>query len=212
MAGVLRVSITGQLPNNEVWSVNPVWLLGTGDFPLSYDDLNTIATAINNVSVPTGIRAYMTASTTITGCRLEQRTLSGDLLAQFEQQRGSAVPGTGSGALPMQAAVVTSLRTTSSGASYRGRMYWPATGATLLSSTLRFEPTTLGAHLAGVKTLLSGITTAISATNASSTLQVWSRTLSSSAAVNRVLAGDVPDVQRRRRDQAIETYQTLTYP
>lgn len=212
MAGILRVSITGALPNGEVWSVNPVWLLGTGDFALPYDDLNTIATAINNVTVPTAIRAYMTSSTTVTGVKLEQRTLGGDLLAQFEQTRGSVVPGTGSGGLPMQAAVVTSLRTAASGASYRGRMYWPATGATLLSSTLRFEPTTLGAHLSGVKTYLSGITTAITATNASSTLRVWSRTLSSSTAVNRILSGDVPDVQRRRRDQAIETYQTLTYP
>jgi hypothetical protein len=212
MAGVLRVSVTGALPNGEVWSVNPVWLLGTGDFALPYDDLNTIATAINNVTVPTGIRAYMTASTTVTGCRLEQRTLAGELLAQFEQQRSSPVAGNGAGALPMQAAVVTSLRTAASGASFRGRMYWPATGATLLSSSLRFEPTTLGLHLAGVKTYLSAITTAITATNASSTLRVWSRTLESSTAVNRILAGDVPDVQRRRRDTAVETYQTLTYP
>jgi hypothetical protein len=112
----------------------------------------------------------------------------------------------------MQAAAVSSLRTATTGASFRGRLYWPATAAPMHPDTLRFSTAAVTTFLAGVKTYLSGVQSSIAATSANPVLSVWSRKLESSAPVNRVLLGDIPDVQRRRRDQAIESYQTSVWP
>lgn len=211
MTGVLRVSVKGSLPNTEVWSVNPVFELNTGDFPLTFTELNTIATAINALSIPTAVRAWWSSSTSHTGIALEHRSLSGALLAQLEQPRPTAVPGTSAVALPMQTSVVSSLRTNSSAANYKGRLYWPGTGAALIAASLRYDASGLSAFRDGVKTYLSGIQAAISATSANAKLVVWSRTLNDTEPVNRLLFGNVPDVQRRRRDKAVETYDAIDY-
>lgn len=211
MTGVLRVSLKGTLPNSEVWSVNPVYQLPTGDFPLTFTELNTIATAINGLTIPTAVRAWWSSSTALTGCSLEHRQLDGTLLAQLEQPRTSAVPGTSAVALPMQTSVVASLRTASSSANAKGRLYWPGTGAALIAATLRYDASTLSAFRDGVKTILSGVQTAISATSSGAELVVWSRTLNSAQEVNRLLFGNVPDVQRRRRDKAVESYDAIDY-
>lgn len=212
MTGILKTSILGQLPNGEVWSVNPCWFGIVGDLPLTYDQLNTIATAINAVAVPTALRGNWSTGTAVTGVRLEHRELDGSLLAQLEQTRPAIAVGSSSTPLPMQAAAVTSLRTTSSGAHARGRLYWPATGALLDGTSLRLASAVVTNYISGVKTYLSGIATAIGATSPSPTLSVWSRALATTYPVNRILVGDIPDVQRRRRDAAIETYVTSSYP
>jgi hypothetical protein len=43
-------------------------------------------------------------------------------------------------------------------------------------------------------------------------LAVWSRTAASITTVNQIQMGDIVDVQRRRRDQLVETYQSLAFP
>lgn len=212
MVGVLRVSVTGALPNTEVWSVNPVFNLPVGDFPLTFTALQSIATAVNALVPSAGMKAFWNPTTTLTGCRLEHRTVDGELLAQFEAQRAVPVPGTGTNANPMQTSAVSSLRTTSTGASGRGRLYWPATGAAIDSSTLRFDATALSAFSTGIQSFLSGIMIAVDAQNDGAVLSVWSRTGASTAPVNRILYGDIADVQRRRRDTAIESYNAIAFP
>lgn len=212
MVGVLRVSLTGSLPNTEVWSVNPVFTLPVGDFPLTFTALQSIATAVNAITPSTGVRAFWNPTTTLSGCRLEHRTLDGELLAQFEAQRAAPVVGTATAANPMQTAAVSSLRTTATGASGRGRLYWPATGAPIDNSTLRFDATALSAFSVGIQSILSGVMIAVDAQNDGATLCVWSRTSQTTAPVNRVLYGDIADVQRRRRDTAIESYLAVAFP
>lgn len=211
MAMILKVGIVGTLPNNEVWSVNPIWRID-GASSASWDDLNTLGTALSAVTVPPALRSAWTGLTVFTSFKLEARTLAGGLINQLEKPRTSAVTGSGTGVLPLQTSMVTSLRTTSSGASARGRLYWPATGLALNSGTNRFQTADVAAVLGAVKTYLSGLETAIIAQFGLAELVVWSRKLSSTSHVNRLLAGDVPDVQRRRRDAAIEAYSTSNYP
>lgn len=212
VTGVLRVSIKGSLPNTEVWSVNPVFSLPTGDFPLTFDELNTIATGINGLTVPTAMRAWWSSSTAMTGVALEHRQTDGSLLAQLEQPRPAVASGTSAVALPMQTSVVSSLRTASSAATAKGRLYWPGTGAALVAASLRFDAGTLSAFRDAVRTYLVGIQGVIDTTSDGAFLCVWSRTLNSVQGVNRILLGNVPDVQRRRRDKAVESYDTLPYP
>jgi hypothetical protein len=126
--------------------------------------------------------------------------------------KASPTDGTASVVHPFQTSWVTSLRTTQVGPSGRGRLYWPATGVTLDPDTYRPIAGTVAAALAGVKTYLGGIQTAVRVTFASSTLTVWSRKLATSNMVTSIQMGDILDVQRRRRDALVESYATLSFP
>lgn len=214
MADLIRVSILGLMPGGEEWSVNPVWSLNLqeGNVTLTQDELNTMAAAINAVVVPTGVRAAMIAANTITGVRLEARTVAGVLEAQAEAGR-TPVAGTGTMPHPYQTSVVLSLRTAHPGPSGRGRMYWPATGFSMGAGTLRLDPTTLTAFVAGMKSYLALIDNAIATVEPNGTaLMVWSRKNQALYDVNLLEAGDVADVQRRRRDQLVEARTSTLYP
>jgi hypothetical protein len=208
---IIRVSIFGSLPGGDVWSVNPVFEITTGQ-EITYSEAVGAVNAINAVVVPTNLRAIMSASTTVTGCRVEARTYAGVLQAQAEGLRGSPVPGTGSSPLPFQSALVLSLRTAVAGGTGRGRLYWPATGLTLSATTLRPATALVTSFLADFKTYLTAVQAAIDGVvDETVALAVWSRVNASSAVVNRIMAGDVLDVQRRRRDAIPEAYQELSY-
>jgi hypothetical protein len=201
------------MPNGEVWSVNPVYRLGTGGtVPVSDAQLTTIATAINARTVSTGILTMWSTSTSITGVRLEARLITGELQTIVEGSRAVPAVGSGSNTHPFQTAMVTSLRTGTSGPRGRGRLYWPATAFAMSGATLRVNATSLNSFLLGVKTYLSGIETDIEASVGGASLAVWSRTSDSIDNVATIQAGDVLDTQRRRRDALIEAFQTTTYP
>jgi hypothetical protein len=212
MADLLRVSLQGTLPGGEEWSVNPCFTLDDTGTTVTYDQLNTVVSAINSISIPTSVRLMQSTSTNNTGCRVEARKLTGELEALAEGVRGTAIPGTGTSAHSYQTALVTSLRTAQAGATGRGRVYWPATGMIVSASSLRPSAADVTSALAGVKTYLAAITTAIAPTLGSAPLIVWSRSSGGRYLVNRLLMGDVLDVQRRRRDAAVESYQQLVYP
>lgn len=213
MADLLRVSIKGTMPSGEEWSVNPVYYIGS-DFgtPVSSTQANAIAVAIAAVAVPTGLLNIMNSSCFVTGARVEARTLAGALESIGEAVKASPTAGSSSTALPFQSSAVISLRTATAGASGRGRLYWPATGAPLGTGTLRILPATVTSALAGAKTYLSGIQAAIDVTLDGVGLAVWSRKVPELYNVNTIQMGDIVDTQRRRRDQTVETYSALSYP
>lgn len=208
---IVRVSIYGTLPGGEVWSINPCFRFDGGS-ALNYSEALAAVAAINAVAIPTNMRAAMSSSTQVTGCRVEGRSYAGVLEAQADGLRSSAVVGSGTDALPFQSSLVISLRSVQAGASGRGRLYWPATGITLQAATLR--PTTgyVGLFLADAKTYLQAVQTALdSAVDETVLLAVWSRKNASSSGVAKIMAGDIIDTQRRRRDNIPESYQELSY-
>lgn len=211
MAEVLKVSIQGYLPSGEVWTVNPVYQLIT-EPAVTWDNLNTVATAINALIPGAGIGALWTNTTGIKGVKLEARFQNGTLEAQIEQDRPSISSGSGSAVHPGQTSMVLSLRTPKAGPQGRGRLYFPATGVTIAVADLRPTSAVCTAFLSAAKTYLSGISSAITPTLGSNSLVVWSRVGLGAHGVNRLLAGNVLDVQRRRRDTLIETYSSITYP
>lgn len=212
MAGLVRVSILGSMPGGEVWSVNPCYFLLNEPVDVTQTEALAIATAVNAITVPTGLRALMNSQTFITGTRVEARVRNGELEAQAEQPRGAALAGTGVSAHPYQTSSVTSLRTPFPGGQGRGRLYWPATGATLLATTLRIDPTVLTTALSAIKTYLTDIQTAVAVSAGPCALAVWSRTGTALHTVNEIRQGDVADTQRRRRDALTENYSVLAIP
>jgi hypothetical protein len=215
VANVIRVSLLGNMPNGESWTVNPVWQIGgvsTAE-DISNEEAQTIATAIAAIALPTGLAQQWSTSTSWAGARVEARRWDGTLAAQAEALKAIVAPGTSSGTHPFQTALVSSLRSATPGGSGRGRLYWPATGVPLVTNTLRPAFATITTALSAVKTLLTSIGAAIDVTTTNSpVLSVWSRTNASTAPVTSINMGDVCDVQRRRRDALLENYQALAFP
>lgn len=212
MADLLRVSIFGGMPSNEEWSVNPVYAIG-GDFgeAVTNEQAQTIATAIAAIAVPLNVRFMMVPATTVIGCRVEARTLAGVLEAQAEAAKETPEAGTGAVGHSFQTSLVSSLRTGQPGATGRGRLYWPMTGLTVVATTLRVSSSNRLDVLTAVVSYLTAIETAIEATLSGVALSVWSRKNNALYPVTSVSMGDIPDVQRRRRDAALESYASLPY-
>lgn len=214
MADLLRVSIGGALPGGEVWSVNPCFQTDSPGPIVDYTLALALANAAASVTVPGALKSLWNGSTTLTDFQVEARLQGGALESVARVSYPGLATGTGAVPHPFQTSIVSSLRTANSSASGRGRLYWPATGAAIDNTTLRPSGTNIGLWLAAVKTYLSGIeaamTTALGTGGLS--LSVWSRKGPGIYPVNRIIMGDILDVQRRRRDTLKETAQVLSYP
>lgn len=212
MADLLRVSLIGELPNGEEWSVNPVW--GLNDFPVSTTpaQVQAVATAIAANALPANLAISWAVNTKLTGVRVEARTYAGVLENQAEAVKATPWAGGSTTTHPFQTAWVVSLRTAAVGASGRGRLYFPATGATLDSDTYRPSTTQTNTFLTACRQVLTDCETDVKAVFSTAKLVVWSRKNNSAANVTSVQAGDILDTQRRRRDALIESYVSQAYP
>jgi len=211
-ASIVKISILGSLPGGEVWSVNPVFFLHDEPASVTFEECQAIATAVRAITIPTGLRALMSAQTFFTGIRAEARDRNGVLEAAAEAAISPTIPGSSATVHPYQTSSVTSLRTATPGPSGRGRLYWPATGAPLDATTLRMSSATAASALSGVKTYMAAIQAAVAVSAGPCSLAVWSRKQTNFHGVNLLLQGDILDTQRRRRDTLTEGYSTLVYP
>lgn len=215
MASYVRVSILGTSVGGEVWSVNPVFD-PSFEFPgaVNQGALDTTALAIANISIPTNLRLAMSANLNRTGARLEVRDSTSDaLLAISTQNSTTAQAGNGPLALPLQSAVVCSIRTDTPGGSGRGRIYWPALGVAL-AATGRIATPTTALLVADFKTYLLAMRSALAAgfPTIGFDIAVRSKTTHTTPHAVRLQVGDVVDTQRRRRDSLAESYVQVTVP
>lgn len=217
-----RLSIKGSLPGGEVWSVNPAFHFNAAFAPQWDQDsgdaiVQALLAAVTSTTLPTPLEDVMSNQAKITGFRLEGRGEFEELLGVSEDIYGTPLAGTGSPTKPNQSAIVLSLRTQTPGASGRGRIYWPALGATLSTTTGKMTiPTTV--QLAdGAVALLELIQETIEA-NAGLfpftdvLLGVRSVTDHVTRTVTKIQVGDALDTQRRRRDTLPENYYTTGFP
>jgi len=211
MTDYLRVSILGELPSGEKWSINPHFITDTAGADWTYTQLNTACNAIANIDPPATVKVYWSGTTKLTGARIEARQLDGTLENVVEKVADTPRPGTGTVGHPFQSAAVLSLRTATPGASGRGRLYLPATGVALDLSSLRISGIVPANLLIGMQTYLSGILTALRAQKPATSLAVYSRKNSQLNLVNAISAGDIVDTQRRRRDTLVENYVTASF-
>lgn len=211
MADIVRVSIAGQMPGGEVWSVNPTFKITSGAV-ITGSECTAAAIAIAALTLPTGLKAVMSNKVTFNKVRVEARTHAGVLEAQGEALRAAEEVGSGAVSMPFQSSMVISLRSLAPGGRGRGRLYWPALAGILDTSTVRIVGTTVDNALTGAKTFLTAVQGALDASvDETVGLAVWSRTGGSSSLVTKLIVGDVVDSQRRRRDAIPETYKEVAY-
>lgn len=207
---LVRVSIQGALPGGEKWSVNPVFETAGGT-SITSAQLNAAAVAIAALTPGAQLRSIMSGSTTLESVRLEERLPDGTLRQVAEAARGTVFTGNGTQPKTFQASVVLSVQTLSPGASGRGRLYWPATSATVDASTLRISSGNVALLASDAVTYLQAIESALTtAVGGTTVLCVWSRKGESSILASSIRVGDILDTQRRRRDRVRETYAVAT--
>jgi hypothetical protein len=208
----VRVSILGSMTGGEVWSINPTFD-PTGEFgtTVNQTQLDAASQAIANLSPGSDLLAILSTSAAVTGARVEVRNDVGDgLLATSTAMRISPLSGTGTATKPSQTAMVFSLRTDTPGASGRGRIYWPACNAAMLT-TFRALDTQVTNVMNNMKTYLTAMESALVTAFPliGFDLAVRSKTTGTTPHVNRMRVGDVLDTQRRRRDNLPEAYQQV---
>lgn len=211
----VRVSILGALLNEEKWSINPTFD-PSGEFPSAVDQvkLDAAGAAIAALNPGSALLGLLSAQGTLIGTRVEVRDdVTDQLLGITIQNRATPLPGSNPIRLPAQAAVVGSLRTSTPGGSGRGRVYWPALGATVDTSGRLSSPlpssvlTDLKVYMLAIRSALATAFPLIGFD-----LAVRSRTTHTTPHVVRLQVGNVIDTQRRRRDTLPEAYQTQSFP
>lgn len=211
----VRVSIQGTLFSGEVWSVNPTFD-PTGEFPggVNQANLEAAAALIANRSLPASLAALLSTQGKRTGAKLEVRDDATDALLALAQTASTTPAGGATSVnMPAQSAVVLSVRTTAPGGSGRGRLYWPAIGASL-DTTGRISNPAPATLVADFKLYLAGIRSDLAASfpTIGFDLAVRSKTTHTTPHATRIQVGNVVDTQRRRRDSLPEAYASVTFP
>lgn len=214
----IRVLLRGSLPNNEVWSVAPAYNESTNVTDWNQAEGLAAVAKIAARTTPIALRQAASSVAPITSVRVERRNDAGELLGAAEGAYTAGWSTGGAPTKPPQTAIVLSLRTDVPGGSGRGRLYWPALGTTLSTTTVRLTTPAPSDLATAAVQLLDGIETDLkeafhpSPSLIDFRLCVVSHTKGARYDINRIEVGDILDIQRRRRDKMIETYVTTPYP
>lgn len=209
-----KMVIAGTLPGGEVWSVNPCFASPGGPLITDFANLQTWATTVASFITTTFTTSFALGTLSSVGAPITTVTAqyfdAGNILTQQAVAPVAAQGTTSTVKMPFQVAVVCSLRTGRPGRSFRGRLYWPAMGANVNSSTARLATPSVALVTTAFNTLLKGIENSTPGTFALD-LSVVSQTSSVTTPVTQLQVGDVIDTQRRRRDREAENYTVQPY-
>lgn len=210
----VRASILGSSPGGETWSINPVFD-PTFEFPGQPDQtlLDQACAAIAALTPGAQLVTNLSSAMAITGARLEVRDDSTDsLIAISTDVRATPLAGGSAPLRSAQDAMVFSLRTTTPGASGRGRLYWPAASGGI-DANMRLTSAVVSSSLTQMATYLHAMEDALATAfpTIGFDLAVRSRRTHTTPHVNKLQLGNILDVQRRRRDKMIEDYTSVAF-
>lgn len=213
MPRYLRLTLSGTLAAGaEAWSTSVCYQDPNQIAPSTGAEIQAWATACA-AAVPTAVTSQLSNLLSTQGKITQVKTYEYEAVGQPADRSGAAsvnFSGGATPAMPLQTAMVLSLRTGRAGRSYRGRLYWPAQGASVMSGG-RFSSSDHTGAVADVVLMLQAFADAWPATGAIVPVIV-SASQNAVTPVTSVQVGDVPDTQRRRRDALVENYVTEDYP
>lgn len=210
----VRVSLLGSLPGGEVWSVNPAY---GGDFattPPTAAQLQTWADAVSGMGddlVPAALQQLMSNAASLDSVKIAAYNDDGTLSSYVESPLANAIVGTSTISAPPTTALALSLYTATVGRSGRGRIFWPALGLSLDTTTGRVPLATCASIASAAEEMLSAIENAGPAAF-DPFLAVYSQRLGSRQPVTQIKVGDVPDSQRGRKNALAEQRAIVNYP
>lgn len=214
----IRVRLNGSLPGGEVWSVNPAFAESDDVIDWNQEDGQQAADQIGGLALPSALNDLRSVAAAGTTVRVERRSDTHELIGAAEAPWIAAQGSSLGVSKPLQACAVISLRSTVPGASNRGRLYWPALGAIIGTTTARLTAPTVSAAASAAATYLDEINSTLmeylypDPSPLTSWLAVVSPTTGVKRRITRVEVGDILDVQRRRRDKVAEVYGSAPMP
>lgn len=197
----IRLTLKWTLADGEIAQSNCSWDPGIDVPPL--DEATADAFEAAALSFWNDIIVRYSAYTKYVGCSMSLINVDGSILSRIDRPT-SGISGTaGSGPLPNEVAAVMSLRTAMAGRRTRGRMYLPGPAVSQVDVDARYQPG-FGTDVApaGANFLQPLVVGSVTWTAA-----VASATGGLLTPVTAVAVGNVPDVQRRRRDTQLEAYE-----
>jgi len=207
----LRLTLLGSA-GSDTWSTSVWFRLGGYTVP-TVAQLDTLVSAAltdfdskvwSAASSP--YKAACSTGTKLTGAR--GLTYTNNVLDQSDTHNITPIPGTGTSNHPMYVALVVTTQTGRAGRRNRGRMYLPATGATMASAGL-FSST----QRDSVVDTLAARLSAVNALSDTATVAVISSVGTTAHPILTVSADQRPDIQRRRANrQAVGTSHSATVP
>lgn len=214
-AGAVRVTINGAYSNGEVLT-HTLHLSPSGD--PNGDEPSVIADQaarrVRDRWVALLGRQFFSSALmgTLTYTSVQAYSLDalGHAVAQAQANFDPGMSGHGSGVvLPNQVAMCVTLRTNTAGRTGRGRMYLGGLSGSVLTNTGRFDKGACASMAAEFATFAVDLRTPGASGPAGGhrfDLCVASPKASALRVVTGIAIGDVPDVQRRRRDRLVEAY------
>lgn len=220
--GYVKVTLVGTMGTQEIWNTGACYnIVGIGSHSISFGMAQSIAqrlnSAITTTTMPAPLRTLMSEFVQIAQWRVEGFDDNDVVTGVGVQATSPALNGVNSATKTPQDALVFSLRTDHAGRNGRGRMYWPALGATL-NGEYKLSSPSLATIALGAATLLDLIGNEINAELAANSLTetvelcVRSKTDKASYRVGSIQVGNVLDTQRRRRNRLSEAYASQAYP
>ncbi len=219
-----KLTLTGKV-GSDIWATSCNFANATGVASQTDQDiLASIANAVKNLNqgsiVPGEMLNFMSKTYSITAVRASAVDASTHReTAVGMVQLGSPVAGPGNPYQAQEVACAISLLTGSPGRRYRGRMFWPGVGRPVVAPGMRYD-TTICQNLADaavqflnqVTTLLQGGPVLPPPIGSGVTKPVVVSRVGGASfrEVLQTSVGDIPDVQRRRRNKEQEAYSVGT--
>lgn len=206
--------------STQTWSTGLRFRSATGGDPAAIDGiedkLNTWRDAVRalhaNDILPGSILAFIGAPTRITAVRCSAIGADGKETAVSIVEGSPLAIGGNSTSMPQQVALAISLDTGRPGASYRGRMYLPALGASIGGDGLLNVAST-GPYATDMAQWIKDVGNAgATAIDPQLLPCVVSTTKNIATPITKVRVGNRLDIQRRRADKQDETYSVAMVP
>lgn len=210
-----KIILQGGLPGGEVWSCGLSFDADGGEGIQDPEELTAWALAVGTLyaALPAGnsLKNLQSTAVTSTGVRAESRNEDEELINFGEYTYPTAIVGTSTPTKTFQTSLVLSLRTPTPGGAGRGRVYWPTIALPLDTASLRLSGSLRTSYVTDWRSFINAIIASVAPTVVLH-LIVRSVTYHVSRRVTQLQVGDVPDVQRRRRDTLTEAYTSLPFP
>lgn len=222
-----RLQLLGSIITGDIWSCTINFGAASGEAgPSDEQTLKAAAARVRALQggsiVGPNLRAFMSSAYALTGFKLS--AVSGTTFRETAQAAvtlGGPVAGSGTPVQAPEIAACVSWNLEQSNRRNRGRIYWPGVGRAV-NSDMRYSSADTQSLNDGMNEFILQLTGAIGGAQQGGTgdgtgggfyALVVSKVGRSAVPIESVSVGDVPDVQRRRRNKEREAYSvsTVTY-
>ena len=228
LASFNRLQLLGGIAGGDIWSCTFNFATSAGE-AVATDEATLTAAAARLKAQNSGnliggaLRDFMGGAVTLTGFKLSAVTsVAFHEVALAVVTFGTPVLGTNTPHQAPEIAAACSLNSGSADRKKRGRVFWPASGEAVTNG-MRFDPVSTAQLATDMAQFISDCGKSIDGSldagsggeppvGSGALGVIVSKTSKDAVPITQVAVGDVPDVQRRRRNKEKEAYSLAPIP